>query len=136
MTELELSKPLSIMKTNRILYWISTGLIFLSQGLIPIFTTKNPETIEGFTHLGYPSYFIMMLAIFKLFGGLALIVPLIPAKIKEWAYAGFLFDFIAAAISITAVDGFGASSLFPIIAILILIISYCSFHKINGTRIL
>ncbi len=122
------------MKTNRILYWISTGIILLSQGLIPIFTTKNPETIEGFTHLGYPSYFIMMLAIFKLVGGLALIIPQIPARIKEWAYAGFLIDFIAAAASITAVDGFGASTFIPIIAILILIISYWSFHKINGTK--
>lgn len=122
------------MKTNRILYWISTGIILLSQGLIPIFTTNNPETIEGFTHLGYPFYFIMMLAIFKLVGGLALIIPQIPAKIKEWAYAGFLIDFIAAAASITAVDGFGASTFIPIIAILILIISYWSFHKINGTK--
>jgi len=119
------------MKSIKIIFWATTGLLFLTQGLLPIFTTNDPNTKEAMSHLGYPVYFVLMLAVYKLLGGLALIIPQIPPRIKEWAYAGFAIDFVTAFISLVAVDGFNSILIFPIVALIILILSYLSFHKIN-----
>lgn len=117
------------MKT-KIVFWVTTGFLFLTQAVMPLFTTNANTTKEAITHLGYPIYFILMLAIFKLFGGLALIIPQIPPRIKEWAYAGFAIDFIAAFVSMTIMDGLTTVNLFPFIGLTILIISYWSNFKI------
>jgi hypothetical protein len=71
-----------------------------------------------------------MLTVFKVLGTLSLIIPKVPARIKEWAYACFAIDFIAASVSHWAVDGFGGEAIFPLIVLLILIGSYVSYHKL------
>ena len=119
------------MKTKRIIFWISTGLIFITQGLMPILTAKMDETVQAFAHLGFPAYFIMLLAIFKLIGGLVLIIPQIPARLKEWAYACFTIDFIAASVCITVVDGFSATTFIPLTTLLVLMISYWAYHAMH-----
>jgi uncharacterized membrane protein YphA (DoxX/SURF4 family) len=118
------------MKKQKIIFWISTGFLFLTQGIMPIFTYNDPGSQDAMAHLGYPYYFALMLAIFKLIGGLLLIIPTIPNRIKEWAYAGFAFDFVAAFVSLWVTDGLSALVLFPVIAMIILMISYISHHKI------
>jgi uncharacterized membrane protein YphA (DoxX/SURF4 family) len=118
------------MKTAKIVFWATTGLLFLTQGLMSVLTTNANDTKEAISHLGYPIYFVLMLAIFKLLGGIALIVPQIPLRIKEWAYAGFAIDFIAALVSIIIIDGVSSITLFPFIALIILITSYWSYYKI------
>lgn len=118
------------MKTTKIVFWATTGLLFLTQGLMPVLTTNANNTKEAISHLGYPNYFVLMLAIFKLLGGIALILPKIPLRIKEWAYAGFAIDFIAAFVSITVIDGANIISIFPLVALIILITSYSSYFKI------
>lgn len=114
------------------MFWVTTIIIFLTQGVMEVLMLNNPVAKEGIMHLGYPMYFFNMLVAFKVLGVIALIIPKIPAKIKEWAYAGFTFDFIAAFISMWAVDGFGAGLVSPIIGLIILGISYKSYHKIKG----
>lgn len=79
--------------------------------------------------LGYPGYFLIMLTVFKVVGALALAIPLVSPTIKEWAYAGFGFDFIAAAVSNWAVKGFGVDVIFCFVALAILIISWIYQHK-------
>lgn len=123
------------MKTAKIVFWATTGLLFLTQGLMPVLTTNANETKEAISHLGYPIYFVLMLAIFKLLGGIALIVPQIPLRIKEWAYAGFAIDFIAAFVSITIIDGVSSITLFPLVALIILITSYWSYNKIRSHEV-
>ncbi len=85
----------------------------------------------GILGLGYPSYFIGMLTAYKILGSLALVIPRVPERIKEWAYAGFAFDFISASISIWAVAGFGWTVFFPMIFMAILAVSYIYRHKIH-----
>jgi hypothetical protein len=85
---------------------------------------------EGIRQLGYPAYFATMLAVFKVSGAVVLIVPQFSRRLKEWAYAGFTFNFIAASVSNGAIFGLGAEALFPIIVLLILAISYVSYHKL------
>jgi hypothetical protein len=119
------------MKNQKIIFWTTTILIFLFEGVMPALTSQTELAKEGIRHLGYPEYFGNALIIFKVLGVLALIIPQFPKQIKEWAYAGFAFDFIFASISHGAVDGLNFQTFFPLIILAILIASYVSYHKIN-----
>lgn len=120
------------MKKDKIIFWVTTTLIFLFEGVMPALTGHTEMAKEGIRHLGYPEYFGTMLVVFKVLGTLVLMIPQIPACVKEWAYAGFAIDFIAACISLIAVDGISGMSFFPLIPLVILIVSYIYFHKINS----
>jgi hypothetical protein len=124
------------MKTQKLLFWIITTIIVLFEGVLPLFTFNTELAKEGLRHLGYPAYFGSMLVAFKVLGVIALAVPKTPARIKEWAYAGFAFDFIAAGISHWAVDGLGFQAIFPFIFLGLLAVSYVAYHKIaaHGNR--
>src|SRR5436190_384886 len=86
------------MKKNSIIYWSSTGIL----GLMMLFSAysyiTNPQIMGAFRHLGFPDYFRFELAIAKVLGVLVLLIPQIPPKLKEWAYAGFGITFISASI--------------------------------------
>jgi hypothetical protein len=119
------------MKKHRITYWVSTGIIFLFEGVAPALTSQTEMAKEGMRHLGYPQYFGVALAVFKVLGALALIIPQVPARVKEWAYAGFTFSLLFASISNYAVTGLNGGVFFPLIILAILMTSYWSFHKLN-----
>jgi hypothetical protein len=119
------------MKKTKIIYWVTTGIIFLFEGVVPALTSQTELAKEGIRHLGYPEYFGNALVVFKILGVLALVIPKIPNRIKEWAYAGFAFDFIFACISHWAVDGFGVQTLFPLFIFAILITSYIFNKKLQ-----
>lgn len=121
------------MKKTKIIFWTTTIIIFLMEGLIPALTSQTELAKEGIRHLGYPEYFGNALVVFKVLGALTLIIPPMPKRIKEWAYAGFGFDFIFASISHTAIDGFGFQAILPLIFLAILSVSYIYYHKLNPT---
>lgn len=120
------------MKNQKIIYWITTGLIVLMEGVLPAFTSQTEMAKEGIRHLGYPEYFGNALVVFKVIGALLLLIPQVPKRVKEWAYAGFAFDFIFAGISHFAVDGLDFQSFFPFLFLGLLVLSYLSYHKINS----
>jgi putative copper export protein len=120
------------MKKDKIIYWISTGFIFLFEGVMPALTSQTELAKEGISHLGYQPYFGVMLVIFKVLGALALILPQVPAKIKEWAYAGFGIVFIAAFVGHTSVDGLNGMAFFPLVVFGIMIVSYIYYHKLRN----
>lgn len=122
------------MKKNKIIFWLATGFIFLFEGVMPALTSNSQLAIDGIRHLGYPDYFRIMLTIFKIVGVLMLVIPAVPARIKEWAYAGFAIDFIAAAVSHWAVDGFGGQTVFPLVVLGILAVSYIHYHKLRSQQ--
>ncbi|MBP1223194.1 DoxX family protein [Flavobacterium sp. 1355] len=119
------------MKKAKIIFWITTTIIFLFEGVMPALTSQSELAKEGLRHLGYPEYFGNALVVFKILGVLILVIPSIPKNVKEWAYAGFGFDFIFASISHFAVDGIDFQSFFPLIFLVILAISYIYYHKIE-----
>lgn len=119
------------MKKDKIIFWTATTIIFLFQGVMPALTSHTEMARQGISQLGYPSYFGVMLAIFKVSGAIVLMFPKFPRRLKEWAYAGFTFDFIAASFSNAAVYGMGFEMVSPLIAMLILGLSYFFYHKIQ-----
>ncbi|MFT4024736.1 MAG: DoxX family protein [Flavihumibacter sp.] len=122
------------MKKNRIIYWVATLVIVLLEGVMPAFTSQTELAKEGIRHLGYPAYFGNALVVFKVMGALALAIPAVPKRIKEWAYAGFAFDFIFAAISHGVVDGINGQAFFPLIVLAVLVVSYVYYHKLYGSQ--
>ena len=119
------------MKKAKLIFWITTIIIFLMEGLLPAFTSQTQLAKDGIRNLGYPLYFGNALVIFKVLGSLTLVYPKAPARLKEWAYAGFAFDFIFASISNFAILGFGFAPIMPLIFLGLLILSYISYHNLN-----
>ena len=119
------------MKKQKIVFWVTTGIIFIMEGVLPALTGHSEMAVQGITHLGYPLYFVTMLVVFKVVGSLALIIPSVPARIKEWAYAGFGIDFIAAFVSLWVVDGFTRILIMPVVFMILLVLSYRSYHKLS-----
>ena len=120
------------MKRNKIIYWTATIIIFLFEGVLPALTSQTELAKEGIRHLGYPDYFGNTLVVFKVLGSLALVLPQVRGRMKEWVYAGFTFDFVFATISHSVVDGVNFQSFFPLIVLAILVVSYLYYHKLNS----
>ena len=118
------------MKKYKIYFWLSTGFIFLMEGVMPALTSQTELAKEGINHLGYPQYFGNALVIFKVLGVLALVIPNLPKRIKEWAYAGFIFDFLFASISHGVVDGINFQTFLPLIVLIILMVSYINYNRL------
>lgn len=109
-------------KRNRIIYLVSTGLLtalmLMSAGM---YFFNNQMVSETFVKLGYPTYIIYPLAIAKILGLIAIWTKK-SKTLKEWAYAGFFFDFVLAAGAHFMVnDGEFAPGL---VAIVLLLVSY------------
>ncbi len=87
------------MKAKAIAYWICTvltALAFLSGGVV--YLMRVPQVVEGVAHLGYPIHFVVLLGVWKILGAVAILVPGFP-RLKEWAYAGMIFDLIGASVA-------------------------------------
>lgn len=122
------------MKKDKIIFWVTTTLIFLFEGVMPALTSQTELAKEGIKHLGYPEYFGNALVVFKVLGTLALMIPQVPKRLKEWAYAGFVFDFLFASISHAVVDGVGGQAFFPLIVLAVLMVSYFYYHKLEDGK--
>jgi hypothetical protein len=86
-------------------FWIVTALFCLQMGFTAYAELRLPQVADAFTHLGFPAYFRVELSWAK-FLGIALLLAPVPARLKEWAYAGFAIDLGSALIAHLAVgDG-------------------------------
>lgn len=105
-------------------YWTATLLIalaMLSGGAAYLLGAEVP--LRGMADLGYPAYFVTILGIWKVLGGLALIVPRLPL-LKEWAYAGIAFDLTGAAFSHAAVADPVAKVMVPLVLLAVMAASW------------
>ncbi|MBB1194492.1 DoxX family protein [Flavobacterium sp. SOK18b] len=122
------------MKKDKVIYWTATIIIALFEGLMTALTSQTELAKEGIKHLGYPEYFGNALVVFKILGVLALVIPQVPKRVKEWAYTGFGFNFVFATISHGAVDGINGQTFFSLVVFGILAISYIYYHKLNSNE--
>ena len=79
-------------------FWIVTALFCLQMIFTAYAQLRLPQVAEAFTHLGFPAYFRVELSLAKLLGVVVLLAP-VPARLKEWAYAGFALDLGSAVIA-------------------------------------
>ena len=119
------------MKRLDLTYWIITGLfsafmIFSSFGGI----TLMPEAVAMLhDKLGYPNYFIQFLSVCKALGSIAILLPMLPARVKEWAYFGFFLDLVTGMYSFIAIGTPASQWAGMVIFIAILIVAYWLHHK-------
>jgi DoxX-like protein len=86
-------------------FWIVTALFCLQIGFTAYAQLRLPQVAEAFSRLGFPGYFRVELSWAKFLGVVLLLAP-VPARLKEWAYAGFAITLVSALIAHIAVgDG-------------------------------
>src|SRR5580704_19126881 len=111
-------------KRKLIWYWIITGLLsfcIFFGGLTQALLLK--QTIEGFKPLGYPTYFISLIGIWKMLGVIAILVPKFPL-LKEWAYAGIFFLLTGAVISHIASNDIHPQIIAPVLLAVLAVLSW------------
>ena len=92
-------------KATMLAYWIVTALFCLQIAFTAYAQLRLPQVAQMFTHLGFPGYFRVELSWAKLLGVVLILAPL-PARVKEWAYAGFAINLASGIIAHLAVgDG-------------------------------
>ncbi len=105
--ELTLQKPVlaAAPKAATIAYWSVTALFCLQMSFTAYAQLSLPQVAEAFARMGFPDYFRVELSWAKLLGVALLLAP-VPARLKEWAYAGFAINLVSAVIAHFAVgDG-------------------------------
>lgn len=123
----------SHMKRDRIIYWTATGLVAAGMAMSAfMYLSKNPQLLESFQQLGYPVYFVSLLGFAKLVGAVVLLAP-VGDKLKEWAYAGFVFTFGGAIWTHVAT---GTPWISPAVFLTVLALSYVFHLRVKtGARV-
>lgn len=116
------------MKKLTIFYWITTGLVlfFLLPGAV-MNIMKTPDWLAVFKDLGYPEYLLPFLGVAKLCGCIVIVLPYFD-RLKEWAYAGIVFDLVGAVYSALMATGFEPAVLFMILPVSVVLASYWLWH--------
>jgi hypothetical protein len=94
------------MKARPIVYWTATAIIAgetLAGGVTDLIQGRESvvagrPVVDVVTQLGYPVYVLKILGGLKLAGAAVLFAPRLP-RLKEWAYAGVMFELMGAAAS-------------------------------------
>jgi len=93
-------------KTHKIIYWVATSAVafgMTASGIQQILHTQ--PMIDLITHVGYPTYFLCIIGVWKILGVIAILVPGFKL-VKEWAYAGLFFAMTGALISHLAIGDY------------------------------
>jgi uncharacterized membrane protein YphA (DoxX/SURF4 family) len=113
-------------------YWVSTWLVaaaFLFTGVMDV--ARPPFTVAFLAHLGYPLYFDVLIGVWKLLGGIAILAPRLP-RVKEWAYAGIFFDLTGAAFSHAAMDDAAREVMVPLVLAALAVTSWSLRPQSHG----
>ncbi|HNP47713.1 MAG TPA: DoxX family protein [Bacteroidia bacterium] len=123
------------MKKTKIFYWITTVLFggFMIFSAIPD-VISSPDAVNLIhDQLGYPLYFVPFIGIVKLIGAVVLFIPGIP-RLKEWAFAGLIFDLVGALYSLLCIGGGVQAGVFMSIIILVGLAAYYFHHKMINEK--
>lgn len=123
-------------RRSRRIYWALTILLMVPAaggGAVELFTDGPESVAQTLTMLGYPLYLMKILGFAKVLGGIAILSGKFP-RLKEWAYAGFAFDFLGAAASHLFMKDFGPT-IAPVLFFVALMASYGLWYKTAATPI-
>jgi DoxX-like protein len=131
------------MKLKTTFYWISTALIALetfaggyidlTHGRTSVFS--GPHVTDVLISLGYPVYVLTIIGVWKIPGAISLIAPGL-LRLKEWAYAGIVFD-LSAAVASHAFCGHKQELIAPVILLSLALASWAlrPQSRILGTHL-
>lgn len=113
-------------RTKTITNWGTTALlafVLLSGGVAPL--TNHADAAAGLAQLGYPAYLLVILGVWKVAGGLVVLAPGLP-RLKEWAYAGAVFDLTGAAASHLARGNNAGHVIAPLVLAIVALVSWAT----------
>jgi hypothetical protein len=117
-------------KATKSWYWTLTIIVCLFMFLDGIASLpRSQSAVILFASLGYPAYLITITGVAKIIGAIAVIQDKYPT-LKEWAYSGFVIDFIGAGASFLFAHQGVSSTIFPIILIAITLGSHYFWKKL------
>ena len=111
-------------KRKQIWFWIITGILsfcIFTGGLFQALLLKG--VVQGFKPLGYPTYFISLIGIWKVLGIIAILIPGFKL-LKEWAYAGIFFTMTGAVISHIASHDVSVQIIAPVVLAVFTVLSW------------
>ncbi len=118
------------MKRTTTLYWVFTALFSAAM----IFTAVPDVLLSADAvtfmkdHLGFPNYFTFFIGVAKILGSIVILIPGLKT-LKEWAYAGLVFDLAGAIYSVISVDGFQPQMVIMLIWVVLFVLSYFYYRK-------
>jgi len=116
---------------TKIAYWVTTALLAGMSAFAGFtYLLGSPQTVQQFAHLEYPQQLRIILGTAKVLGAITLVVPGL-LTLKEWAYAGFTFAWIAAVVAHYLAKN-GAVAFFPLTLLVLLFVSYFSGRQVSG----
>jgi hypothetical protein len=113
-------------RTKTITYWASTAMlafVLLSGGFA--YLARSSDAVAGMTQLGYPAYVLTILTVWKIAGGVVVLAPRLP-RLKEWAYAGAVFDLTGAAASHLARGNAASHVIVPLVLTIVALVSWAT----------
>ncbi|HTZ57969.1 MAG TPA: DoxX family protein [Acidobacteriaceae bacterium] len=114
-----------------VLYWIATGLFCLQMSFTVYAQLHLPQVAQEFTRLGYPGYFRVELSWAKILGVVVLLAP-VPARLKEWAYAGFAITLVSALMAHFAIGEGPQSWMWAAGTSVLWLLSYFSWRRVQA----
>ena len=105
-------------------YWTATALTAFSYVTGGVVDVVRPDfAVEEIIHLGYPIYFMVILGVWKILGGIVVLLPGTP-RLKEWAYAGMTINLTSAVASHIVVGDPVGESVVPLVILAIVAASW------------
>jgi len=118
-------------KALKIIYWIATSVFVVGLSWSAIqYLVEAPKMVATITGLGYPVYFMKLLGVAKLLGVVAIVIGRFET-LKEWAYAGFTFNLIAASVSHLASGDPAWKATVPLAFLAVLMVSYAAWKRLH-----
>src|SRR5271165_7165573 len=120
-------------KANAIAYWIITALFCLEMSFTAYYELL-PQGAQAFARLGFlAGSFRLELSLAKLAGVAALLLPMIPARFKEWAYAGFAINLVSAIVAHLSISDQPAALVPSTITSVLWGLSYFFWRRLQAT---
>ena len=115
-------------------FWIVTALFCLEMSFTAYYELL-PQGAQAFTRLGFSANdFRIELSLAKLVGVAALLLPMVPARFKEWAYAGFAINLVSAIIAHLSIHDVPQAFIPSSITSALWGVSYYLWRRLQTTR--
>ena len=119
-------------KAAAIAYWTVTALFCLEMSFTAYYMLL-PAGAQAIARLGFPAYFRVELVWAKFAGVAALLLPMLPARLKEWVYAGFAINLVSALVAHFSIGDRPLSFVPSTLTTVLLALSYCLWHRLQAT---
>jgi len=116
-------------------FWIFTALFCLEMTFTAYWELlRLPDAAHAFARLGFPAAsFRAELSLAKIAGVIVLLIPTLPARLKEWAYAGFAFNLVSALIAHFSIHDRHLAFVPSTITSVLWLGSYLCYHRLQAT---